>query len=47
MVFGFDDEIANSLLGLDGRQEFTTLLIAIGNKLDKKSLMQKITNRNG
>ena len=46
MVFGFDDEIANSLLGLDGRQEFTTLLIAIGNKLDKKALMQKITNRN-
>ena len=45
MVFGFDDERANSLLGLDGRQEFTTLLIAIGNKLNKKALLQKVTNR--
>ena len=45
MVFGFDDELANSLLGLDGRQEFTTLLIAIGNKMDKRSLLQKVTDR--
>ena len=45
MVFGFDDELVNSLLGLDGRQEFTTLLIAIGNKMDKRSLLQKVTDR--
>ena len=45
MVFGFDDELANSLLGLDGHQEFTTLLIAIGNKMDKRSLLQKVTDR--
>ena len=41
MVFGFDDELANSLLGLDGRREFTTLLVAVGNKIDKESLLQK------
>ena len=40
MVFGFDDERIDSLLGLDGLQEFTVLLIAIG---DKKSLRQKST----
>ena len=45
MVFGFNDELANSLLGLDGRQEFTTLLIAIGNKMDKRLLLQKVTDR--
>lgn len=45
MVFGFDDELANSLLGLNGRQEFTTLLIAIGNKMNKRSLLQKVTDR--
>ena len=38
MIFGFDDELTNSLLGLDGRQEFTTLLIAIGNKVNKKTI---------
>ena len=36
MVFGFDDEQIDALLGLDGRREFTTLLIAIGNKLDRE-----------
>ncbi len=41
LVFGFDDELANSLLGLDGRQEFTTLLVAIGNKVDKKATSAK------
>ena len=46
MVFGFDDEYTDSLLGLDGLQEFTTLLIAIGDKIDKKSLLQKFTDRN-
>ena len=40
MVFGFDDERIDSLLGLDGLQEFTVLLIAIGNK---KLLRQKST----
>ena len=39
MVFGFDDERTDSLLGLDGLQEFTTLLVAVGNKLDKRSLL--------
>jgi len=46
MVFGFDDESADSLLGLDGRREFTTLVIAFGDKLDKESLLRKATNRN-
>ena len=46
MVFGFDDELANSLLGLDGRQEFTTLLVAVGNKKNKKVLLQEVTDRN-
>lgn len=46
MVFGFDDERTDALLGLDGLQEFTTLLVAAGNKIDKKSLLQKSTNRN-
>ena len=45
MVFGFDDERADSLLGLDGRREFTTLVVAFGNKVDKGSLLRKITNR--
>lgn len=44
MVFGFDDELTNSLLGLDGRQEFTALLIAIGNKVNKKSISTKFAN---
>ena len=46
MVFGFDDQLTDSLLGLDGRKEFTTLMVAIGNKLDRKSLLHKVTNRN-
>ena len=46
MVFGFDDEYTDSLLGLDGLQEFTTLLVAVGDKIDKKSLLQKFTDRN-
>ena len=46
MVFGFDDQPTDSLLGLDGRKEFTTLMVAIGNKLDRKSLLHKVTNRN-
>ena len=46
MVFGFDDEHTDSLLELDGRREFTTLVIAFGNKVDKKSLLRKVTNRN-
>jgi SagB-type dehydrogenase family enzyme len=46
MVFGFDDERTDSLLGLDGLQEFTVLLVAVGNKIDKKSLLKKFTNRN-
>ena len=45
MVFGFDDELTDSLLGLDGRREFTTLMIAFGNKVDKESLVRKVTNR--
>ena len=45
MVFGFEDERADSLLGLDGRREFTTLVIAFGNKVDKESLLRKVTNR--
>ncbi len=45
MVFGFDDERLDSLLGLDGLQEFTVLLVAVGNKEDRKSLMQKFTVR--
>ena len=45
MVFGFDDELTNSFLGLDGRREFTTLLVAVGNKVDRKSLLRKITDR--
>ena len=45
MVFGFDDERTDSLLGLDGRREFTTLVIAFGNKVDKESLLRKVTNR--
>ena len=45
MVFGFDDERADSLLGLDGRREFTTLVVAFGNKVDKGSLLRKITSR--
>ena len=36
MVFGFDDEQTDFLLGLDGYREFTTLLIAVGNKLDRE-----------
>ena len=44
MVFGFDDELTNSLLGLDGRQEFIALLIAIGNKVNKKSISTKFAN---
>ncbi len=46
MVFGFDDQLTDSLLGLDRRKEFTTLMVAIGNKLDKKSLLHKVTTRN-
>lgn len=46
MVFGFDDEDTDSLLGLDGLQEFTTLLVAVGDKIDRKSLLQKFTDRN-
>ncbi len=45
MVFGFDDERLDSLLGLDGLQEFTVLLVAVGNKEDRKSLMQEFTVR--
>ena len=45
MIFGFDDENTDSLLGLDGRREFTTLVIAFGNKVDRESLLQKVTNR--
>lgn len=36
MVFGFNDEQTDALLGLDERREMTTLLIAVGNKLDRK-----------
>lgn len=46
MVFGFDDEYTDSLLGLDGLQEFTTLLVAVGDKINKKSLLQKFTDKN-
>ena len=45
MVFGFDDELTDSFLGLDGRREFTILLIAFGNKVDKESLFQNATDR--
>ena len=45
MVFGFDDERTDALLGLNGRQEFTTLLVAVGNKSTRRSLLQKISNR--
>ena len=45
MVFGFDDERADSLLGLNGRQEFTTLVVAVGNKVDRELLLRKVTNR--
>lgn len=45
MVFGFDDDRIDSLLGLDGLQEFTVLLVAVGNKEDRKSLMQEFTVR--
>ena len=45
MVFGFDDERTDALLGLNGRQEFTTLLVAVGNKSARRSLLQKISNR--
>lgn len=44
MVFGFDDEITDSFLGLDGRREFTTLVIAIGSKMDKESRLRKVTD---
>ncbi len=46
MVSGFDDEDTDSLLGLDGLQEFTTLLVAVGDKKNKNSLLQRITDRN-
>ena len=46
MVFGFDDEYTDSLLGLDGLQEFTILLVAVGDKINKKSLLQKFTDKN-
>lgn len=46
MVFGFDDELTDSLLGLDGRREFTTLLVAVGDKIDKESLLQKAIDKN-
>jgi len=32
MLFGFIDDTVNQLLGLDGRQEFVTLLISLGEK---------------
>ena len=47
MVFAFDDQRADSLLGLDGRWEFTTLLVAVGDKVNRESLLQKVINRNG
>ena len=43
MVFGFNDGQTDTLLGLDGRREFTTLLFAVGNKLDREELLQKVT----
>ena len=46
MVFGFDDELTDSFLGLDGRREFTALVVAFGNKVSKKSLLRKVTDRN-
>lgn len=46
MVFGFDDEDTDSLLGLYRLQEFTTLLVAVGDKINKKSLLQKFTDKN-
>ena len=45
LVFGFDDELTDSFLGLDGRKEFTTLVVAFGNKVDKESLLRKVTDR--
>ena len=45
MVFAFDDQSADSLLGLDGRREFTTLLVAVGNKVNRDSLLQKVIDR--
>ena len=45
MIFGFDDELTDSFMGLDGRWEFTTLLVAVGNKIDKESLLQKAIDR--
>ena len=45
MIFGFDDEITDSLLRLDGCREFTTLVVAFGNKIDKESLLQGFTDR--
>lgn len=45
MIFGFDDEITDSFLRLDGCREFTTLVVAFGNKIDKESLLEKFTDR--
>ena len=45
MVFGFEDELTDSFIGLDGRREFTILLVAIGNKIDKESILQKAVDR--
>ena len=47
ITFGFDDERTDSFIGLDGRQEFTTLLVAVGNKIAKESLLQKAIDRSG
>lgn len=44
LVFGFNDAQTDALLGLDGRREFTTLLFAVGNKLDREVLLQKVTD---
>ncbi|MDE3259265.1 MAG: SagB/ThcOx family dehydrogenase [Gemmatimonadota bacterium] len=41
MVFGFSDQDADILLGIDGRHEFTTLLIPVGRKLDTESFINK------
>ena len=46
LVFGFDDETTDSFLGLDGRREFTTLVVAIGSKLYRESLLRKLSNKN-
>ncbi len=46
LVFGFDDERTDSFLGLDGRREFTTIVVAIGNKVDKESLLRKLSDKN-